>query len=427
MDGLTPVFDPRAVLDGRPAGRRTPLAFIAGIAITAACGIIALGIEMAQGFAAGDGAVPFVVALPLALLPVPLLVAAVLWVDRLEPEPRANLVFAFGWGAGIAALLALLINTAGLIYVTQPDLGQGRGEFVSATFGAPLVEETLKGAVLVGLLWRRRQEFDGPTDGVIYAAMVGLGFAMIENVGYYVTALITPVQGGVTLLGYTFVLRGILAPMLHPLFTSMTGLGVAYAAARRHSSPWPVIAGWLAAVALHGLWNGLSWWGPRGLVAGYAVMSCAAAGVMIVLLRDRRRLVRLIRRYLPPYEATGLVTAADIDMLASLRGRRRARNWARAAAGLPAARAMGDYQLAATELALLHSKAETGVVPAPDFLERQHDLVGLMHLARGAFLARQDAGPAPGEQARAAPWAPPGGSGFAHGTPRAAALPPFAR
>ena len=63
---------------------------------------------------------------------------------------------------------------------------------MSATFGAPFVEETLKGAVLVGLLWRRRQEFDGPTDGIIYAAMVGLGFAMIENVGYYINALVTP-------------------------------------------------------------------------------------------------------------------------------------------------------------------------------------------------------------------------------------------
>jgi len=417
MDGPIPVFDPRAVLDGRRGGR-TPVAFIIGIAITAACGIVALGIEMVQSLAAGRGAVPFFVALPLALLPVPLLIAVVLWVDRLEPEPRANLAFAFGWGAGVAALVALLINTVGLIYITQPELGTTHGQFASATFGAPFVEETLNGAVLVGLLWRRRQEFDGPTDGVIYAAMVGLGFAMIENVGYYVNAMVTPVQGGVELLGFTFVLRGILSPMLHPLFTSMTGLGVAGAAARRPSSPWPVIGGWLAAMFLHGLWNGLSAEGLRGLVIGYAVMTCVAVGVLVVLVRDRRRLVRLIGRYLPPYEATGLVTASDIDMLGSLRRRRRARVWARAAAGLPAAEAMSDYQLAATELALLHSKADHGVVTGPEFLDRQHDLVMLMHAAREAFLSRKQAPPA-------APWAPPGGSGFAHGTPRRAPLPPL--
>jgi hypothetical protein len=140
---------------------------------------------------------------------------------------------------------------------------------------------------------------------------------------------------------------------------------------------------------------------------------------------DRRRLVRLIRRYLPPYAATGLVSPDDIAMLASLRARRRARNWARATAGLPAAKAMADYQVAATELALLHSKAEAGVVLAAEFLDRQHDLVSLMHVAREAFLVRgalqnrHDAPPL-------APWAPPGASGFTHGAPRTAPLPPYA-
>ncbi|HEX4831370.1 MAG TPA: PrsW family intramembrane metalloprotease [Trebonia sp.] len=416
MTDLTPVFDPRAVIDGRTPGR-APVGFIVGIVITAACGIVALGLDMAQSFSAGDGAVPFFVALPLALLPVPLLVGVVLWVDRLEPEPRANLVFAFGWGAGIAALLALLINTAGLVYVTQPDLGSTAGEFVSATFGAPFVEETLKGAVLVGLLWRRRQEFDGPTDGIIYAAMVGLGFAMIENVGYYINAMITPTHGGVALLGFTFVLRGVLSPLLHPMFTSMTGLGVAYAAGRRHVGPWPVLAGWLGAMLLHGTWNGLSAWGAPGLAIAYVIMSLVGLAILVILVQDRRRLVRLIRRYLPPYEPTGLLSDGDIAMLASLRARRRARNWARASAGLPAAEAMSDYQLAATELALLHSKAEQGLVAAPAFLDRQHDLVGLMHVARAAFQARHDGRPP-------APWSASGQSGFAHGVTRATRLPP---
>src|SRR6201997_237455 len=238
-------FDPGAVLAGRPPGR-VPVGFIVGITVTAACAIVALGIDAAQSFAAGAGPAPFAIALPLALLPVPLLIALVLWMDRLEPEPRANLAFAFGWGAGIAALTALIINTADLEYVTQPALGATNGEYVAATFGAPVVEETLKGLILIGLLWRRRAEIDGPTDGVIYAAMVGLGFAMMENVGYYINALITPNQGGAALLGSTFVLRGVLSPLLHPIFTSMTGLGVAYAASRRHVEWEAVVIGWLA-------------------------------------------------------------------------------------------------------------------------------------------------------------------------------------
>lgn len=414
MTEPAPVFDPRAVIEGRPPGR-TRVSFIAGIVITTACAILALTIQVAQGVAAGDGVAPAFIAFPLALLPVPLLVALVLWVDRLEPEPRGTLVLAFAWGAGIASLFALLINTAGLEYVTQPALGSGTGEYVSATLGAPVVEETLKGLFLVGLLWRRRNEFDGPTDGIIYAAMVGLGFAMVENVGYYINALVTPNQGGIALLGYTFVLRGVVSPLLHPIFTSMTGLGVAYAATRRHAG-WAVVAGWLGAMVLHGTWNGLSVFGAAGLAVAYALMFCVLAVLVLVMLADRRRLVGLIRRYLPQYEPTGLVTRDDVAMLASLRARRQARNWARSTGGLAAASAMGDYQLAATELALVRAKADRGVIDPPAFRRRQHDLLALMYVERKAFLSRH---PAPPQ----APWAPPGGSGLARHAAYRAPLP----
>jgi len=415
MTAPTPAFDPRAVIEGRTPGR-TRVWAIVGIAAAVACGIMALGIDMAQSVSAGDSVVPFFVALPLALLPVPLLVAAVLFVDRLEPEPRANLAFAFVWGAGIAALFAALINTAGLEYVTQPALGAGTGEYVSATLGAPVVEETLKGLVLAGLVWRRRQEIDGPTDGIIYAAMVGLGFAMIENVGYYVNALVAPVEGGARLLGYTFVLRGVLSPLLHPIFTSMTGLGAAYAASRRRGW-WALPVGWLGAMLLHALWNGLSVYGLPGLGVAYTIMFCVLAAIVAVLVADRRRVVRLITGWLPAYQPTGLVTAEDIGMLSTLRGRRMARNWARGTGGLPAAAAMGDYQLAATELALLHDKAARGVITPDRFGRRQHDLVGLLGVARAEFLRRRPRPPV-------APWAP--ASGIAHTDVLPAPLPPAA-
>jgi RsiW-degrading membrane proteinase PrsW (M82 family) len=393
-------FDPRAVLANRPPGR-TRVAYVAGTSATAACAIAVLGIYAAESFAAGHGAAPFALALPLALLPVPLLVALVLWMDRLEPEPRASLAFAFLWGAGIAALAALVINTADLEYVTMPALGASGGEYAAATFGAPVVEETLKGAVLVGLLWRRRAEFDGPADGIIYAAMVGLGFAMIENVGYYVNALVAPERGGMALLEYTFVLRGLVSPLLHPIFTSMTGLGVAYSASRRHGAPWAVALGLLAAMVLHGTWNGLSLFGTAGLVAAYLIMSCVLAGLIAVLAADRRRVIGLIRRYLPGYEQTGLVTPDDTAMLASLRARAAARRWARAAGGLPAAAAMSDYQLAATELALACAKAGRGVLDRRAFAARQYALLELMAVARHAFTSRVRGAP----EVTPAPWA----------------------
>jgi protease PrsW len=288
----------------------------------------------------------------------------------------------------------------------MPALGASTGEYVAATFGAPVVEETLKGLVLFGLLWRRRDEIDGPTDGVIYACMVGLGFAMVENVGYYINAIVTPERGGIALLGYTFVLRGVASPLLHPIFTSMTGLGVAYAASRPRGSVGAkaaVLLGWLAAVVLHGTWNGLSLFGTGGLIGGYLIMSAVLAGLIAVLYRDRRRLVGLILRYLPGYAYTGLVTGDDVAMLASLRARAQARTWARAAGGLPATAAMGDYQLAATELALARAKSVRGVLPPDHFAARERKLLDLMWVARYAFTRR-----IPPRADPPAPWATAG-------------------
>ena len=376
--------DPRDVIEGRQPGR-PGAGIVIGVVVGLGCALVALGVDLLESLeSARHSAVPFLIALPLALLPVPFLIAVVLLLDRLEPEPRENLVFAFAWGAGIAALLAAVINTAGLVFITQPDLGKTTGQYVSATFGAPVVEESLKGGVLLWLLWRRRQEFDGPTDGIIYAAMVGLGFAMIENVGYYISALARPAIGGVPLLGATFVFRGVLTPLAHPMFTSMTGIGAAYAATHRRGG-WAVGLGLLGAMTLHGLWNGLTVFGLAGIVLAYGLLACVLVALIAVIVADRRRVVRLIRRFLPAYQASGLVTAAELRMLCTLRERRAARAWARSAGGRTAARAMANYQLAATELALAHQRAERGTLGAGPSAEREGELAGVMASARAVF------------------------------------------
>jgi RsiW-degrading membrane proteinase PrsW (M82 family) len=375
-----PIFDPKAVIEGRPPGRAR-VGVIVGTVIAVACALIMLVVFAAESELRGHSELPFLIAVPFALLPVPLLIALVLLVDRLEPEPRANLVFAFAWGAGVAALVAVIINSLGLEYITMPALGRSAGQFVSATFGAPPVEESLKGLVLILLLRLRRQELDGPTDGIIYAAMVGLGFAMMENISYYIDALLKPEIGGVRLLGVVFVLRGVLAPFAHPIFTSMTGIGVAYAASHRHGG-WAIPVGWFGAMLLHGTWNGLSAFGLRGVGIAYAFLFCVLIALVVVLVRDRNRIIALIVRCLPGYLPTGLVTPPDVAMLSTLRGRRDARNWARSSGGRSAVAAMTDYQLAATELAMLHQRAERGVIDPATFERRRSDLLGLMYVAR---------------------------------------------
>ncbi|HEY9523295.1 MAG TPA: PrsW family intramembrane metalloprotease, partial [Thermopolyspora sp.] len=342
------------------------------------CGLVSLSFDVFDG-----GPVHFVVALVLALAPVPLLLAALLALDRMEPEPRANLVFAFVWGAGIAVLIAGVLNSLNLMYVARQLNDAETARDIVATFGAPPVEETLKGLLLVGLLKWRRQELDGPTDGIIYAGMVGLGFAMSENVSYYVNAL---GDHGVEGLAVTVVLRGVLSPFAHPLFTSMIGIAVAYAAQRRRGRVGVVMVGWAGAMLLHGLWNGFaSYGGFTGLAVAYLILMALFFTELGVIVRDRRRIVGLIQHYLPQYARTGLVNDTDIFMLSSLQGRRQARQWAKAYGRQDGLAAMSDYQLAATELGLLHERAVRGVIDAHEFYEQQRALLYCMGVTRARF------------------------------------------
>ncbi|MGO4421439.1 PrsW family intramembrane metalloprotease, partial [Streptomyces sp. MCAF7] len=87
----------------------------------------------------------FLVGLGLAILPVPLLIAAFRWMDRIEPEPWRNLIFAFAWGACAATLVAIIANgfaTDWLITnVVDSSSSQADVDAWGATLVAPVVEE----------------------------------------------------------------------------------------------------------------------------------------------------------------------------------------------------------------------------------------------------------------------------------------------
>src|SRR4029079_16290335 len=111
-----------------------------------------------------------------------------------------------------------------------------------------------KALILFIFFFAKKDEFDGAIDGIVYAAMVGLGFAMTENIQYYGNAVM---EGGGTLT-FVFILRGFLAPFSHPMFTSMTGIGLGLARQTRNMVVkfiTPVV-GLLMAIFMHSIWNG---------------------------------------------------------------------------------------------------------------------------------------------------------------------------
>lgn len=404
-------IDPQAVTgDGRVG--HTPIGFIAGVA---ACSLVALG---ALALVAVRGALPAGIGLTLALLPIPVLLSGVLGLDRLEPEPPGSLLFVFLWGAGSAALIGLIGVLAGNQLLTTPALRSGGFATASATavIGVAALEETLMGAALVGLLWLRPQEVDGISDGVVYGSMVGLGFALIDNIFYYTQATHYGFEGVAT----TFVLRGVVSPVCQALFASLIGAGVAYAATlAKGRGLWAVGLGWVAAVALHALWNASLAGAASNLALTYAILGGIVIILLIAVVMDRRRMIALLRRYLPQYELTGILTGHDVSMLSSMPNRRQARHWARLHGGLGALRDMAEYQLSATELGLLHRRSERGLVDAESFARRRDGLVTGMQAATAAFVGRFNVPPRP-------PWATQGPSCFrpARGKPAPAATRP---
>lgn len=328
--------------------QRPSKALLIGLVISSVLAVIVLVAMLLKG-----GPLGFGLSMLLAVAPLPLLLAAVLSLDRLEPEPRLHLSFAFAWGAGVAIVLGVVLTIAGQAMFARAGYSTQTVNEVGTAYLAPVIEEALKGSALLLLLIRRR-EIDGLTDGIVYGSMAGLGFAAVENVGYYLSAFTEDGVGGAVQL---FVIRGLIDPLGHPVYTAMTGLGVAYALTRRSPARFVAIPlGYFGAVLLHGLWNGAALLRSIGwLGAAYLVIMGALVGLVLVTVRERRQLMAKMGGYLPAYQATGHVTPPDITMLSTLSGRRAARKWAK---GVGLGRAMDDYQQAATELTMLHLRAE---------------------------------------------------------------------
>ena len=311
--------------------------------------------------AAAVGGREFAVAAVVAILPLPLYIGAVLWLDRFEPEPRHMLAVAFLWGASVAILVSGAVN--GVV-----DVVAGPGW--TAMAGAPIVEEALKASILVRFYIARRDEFDGAVDGVIYAAMVGLGFAFAENVAYYGRALHL---GGPAGLALIFTLRGMVAPFSHPLFTSLTGLGLGIARQSRSRAVAVAApaAGFAGAVALHALWNAGASAGLFFFVVYGLVMIPALAVLVVIVAVSLKFEGRIIQAQLAPEVATGLLPGDEYARLCSVRGRLHASTTAFRRGGLAAWRERRAFHRAASELAFLRRRSLIdGSAPDPA-LERK--------------------------------------------------------
>jgi RsiW-degrading membrane proteinase PrsW (M82 family) len=288
-----------------------------------------------------------------SVLPVPVYLALALWLDRFEPEPPRVLATTFLWGATVAAALALVANS--LMDALLREAAGEVGGLLTTVLWAPVVEELAKGIALVLLLLQARDDFDGLTDGVVYAAMVGLGFAMLENVQYYGRAAAEGRDASLAV----FILRGVVAPFAHPLFTAMTGIGLGLARERpgRWRSVLAPLAGFTAAVVLHAGWNLAASFDEAFLPTYVVVMVPVFVGTLALVRRSLDGEARVLRAQLAPLVERGLLGPEELDALCTLSGRAAATVRAARRAGMPGWRRQSAFHRTVTEIAFTRWRA----------------------------------------------------------------------
>lgn len=223
------------------------------------------------------------------------------FMDRFEREPWFLRLAAFLWGAIIAIPPALFIERK--VYAVLQNLGPNTSDVVRSALqglNAGVTEETIKGLGLLLLFLILRDEFDNVTDGIVYGALIGAGFAMVENFRYFALDFR---QFPVFLIIY----RIVLGWLGHSTFTVCFGAALGYI---RHTKvPWRQIVipllGYLVAVGLHSFFDFVDFQASAALTTFPGNSSVAFLS-----------LLALIGDYIPPFLAQMLLLYVLIKSLA---------------------------------------------------------------------------------------------------------------
>jgi len=176
--------------------------------------------------------------LPIAMLPVLLFLAVLLYFDSYKVvHPRLVLLVIVAGGLLAVATSIANVRLAGWLALDATTYSR---------YVAPLLEEFIKGCILVFLFRTHRVGF--LVDAGILGFAAGAGFAVVENL--YYLGLIPDAHLGV------WIVRGFGTAIMHGGVTAIFAI-LAYILIERApaGSPLPFVPGWLAASGIHSLFN----------------------------------------------------------------------------------------------------------------------------------------------------------------------------
>ncbi|HEX5938593.1 MAG TPA: PrsW family intramembrane metalloprotease [Actinomycetota bacterium] len=382
--------EPSALHHGRFLQPRQPAFWLYAIvvALTAVVAIAEQNLfrELSPGGWALSWGLVLLYAAPVALV--------IYFLDLYEREPTPLLAASFVWGAVAATTLSAIANAGWGIVVAR----LGDPEFASrwtAALTAPFVEEILKGVGIVLIVLIARDEVDDVMDGFVYGALCGLGFAIVEDVFYFVAVFGGDVGG----VFQGFFIRVIASGLYsHVLYSGLVGMAIGIVVTRRDDRPLEArllaatpLAG--AAVLGHFLWNSPileffpahPWEGEEWFLIPLATAVKGLPLLLFVVIAVRlahERERRWLRATLATELGREVLTEAELAILLSPNRRRRARRAMRERAGERAARLLRRLQREQVNLAMVRSRVATDTDPA---LVRQRAVCRSLHDALDAI------------------------------------------
>lgn len=303
-----------------------------GIAILLASTMITIILNSIVGISAlsQSGVSSIVAALTIPLVPAIGIFLLVNFMDRYEREPWFLRLAAFLWGAIIAIPPALFIeqNIDSILQnMFDPNNSSEIIRVIFQGLNAGITEETFKGIGLLLLFIILRDEFDNVTDGIVYGALIGAGFAMVENFSYFA-------QNSKHSLVFLIVGRIVLGWLGHSTFIACFGAALGYI---RHTRVrWKQIViptiGFLIAVGLHSFFDFVTFqatasinssvgnsavinFAQIAIVGNYIPPFLAQLGLLYILIKSLAHEAAVIREFLAVEVSHGVVSVGEYALL----------------------------------------------------------------------------------------------------------------